>query len=177
MQPTIANIISSLSDLDLADGLACAAENMYGYEELMQWSSAIPEQHRVVHFLVTTIGFAGCNGYVEFLMMDCHHIALPASFRAIGLPDLADIVDLMIEPALESKSPGDEDALERHFGGWDPFSEWVHQFEGKLFKASDRIVEAIAAYCRANQASFESLLPVLRCTRAYKAHFAPDRAC
>jgi hypothetical protein len=176
MEPTLETIFSSLSGFDLADGIACAAEDRYGYDELMQWPNTIPEQHRVVHFIWSNTGFAECNGYVEFLMLDCQHIALPASFRAVGLPDLANIVDLMIEPALESNALGDQGALERHFGGWDPFSEWVNQFERTLFRASDRIHEAVAAYCHANQSSFASLLPELRGTRAYKAHFTPDDA-
>jgi hypothetical protein len=174
MEPNLDAISSSLSDFDLADAISCAVEDKYGYTNLMKWPDSIPEPHRVVHFILNNTGFAECNGYVEFLMLDCHHVALPASFRAVGLSDLADIMDLMLDPVLESGALGNREALEAHFCGWDPFSEWVSQFEGALFRAADRVHDAVAAYCRKNQSNFASLLPELKGTRACKAHFTPE---
>ena len=126
MEPDTNAIFESLGDFDLADGIACAIDDKYGYDVLMRWPVEIPEHHRVVHFIWLNTGFAECNGYVEFMMLDCRHTALPFSFRAVGLPDLADIVDLMLDPVIDSGVLGSREALERHFGGWDPFSEWVN---------------------------------------------------
>ena len=174
MEPPLDAIFAALSDFELADAIACAVEDKYGYLALMKWPHEVPECHKVVHFIWSNTGFAECNGYVEFMMLDCHHVALPASFRAVGLGDLADIIDLMIEPCVESGALGSREALEAHFGGWEPFSEWVSQFEGALFRASDRIHDTVAAYCRVHQSSFASILPEMRGTRAYKACFFPD---
>ena len=176
MEPSLDAIFASLSDFDLADGITCAVEDKYGYADLMKFPDRIPESHRIVHFIWSNTGFAECNGYVEFMMLDCHHVALPAAFRFVGLDDLADIVDLMIDPVLASGSLGSQVALEAYFGGWDPFSEWVNQFERPLFRASDRIRAAVAAYCRNNQFSFTTILPELRGTRAYKGQFTPEQA-
>ena len=45
-----------------------------------------------------------------------------------------------------------------------------------LFSDPDRIRDAVAAYCRANQFRFTTILPELRGTRAYKGQFTPEQA-
>jgi hypothetical protein len=169
MNISLEQIFSSLSDFDLANEIASAAEDKYGYDELMQWPENVPREHRVVHFIWSNTGFAETNGYVAFLMLDCHHIALPEALREVGLSDIADIVDLMIEPVIESGSLGDRNALERHFGSREQFIDWVEKFQGALFRASDRMTLAVANYCRSHQACFVSLLPELNDLLAVKS--------
>ena len=96
MNPNLDDIFSSLRDFDLADCISCVVEEKYGYEVLMQWPDSVPEVHRVVHFIWSNTGYAECEGYVMFMILDCHHAALPVAFRLVGLLDLANIVDLCL---------------------------------------------------------------------------------
>jgi hypothetical protein len=176
MTPTLDEIFERLTDFELADGIAYAAEIRYGYDRLMSWPDDIPLPQRVVHFIWSNTGFAACEGYVEFMMLACHHSALAFSFREVGLDDLADVVDRMLAPVPAAGVLGNGEALEKHFGGWDPFSAWVNQFEGTLFGASDRIHHAVALYCRSNKRFYEELLPELRTSSAYRDEFEQERS-
>lgn len=168
-------VFVKLPDFKLADCLACAVEERYGYETIMAWSSEVPLPHRLVEFVWSTTGYAECEGYVAFMWLDCDHEALAISLRELGLGDLATLVDKMIAPVQGKAVLGNLEALEAFFGDWERFAEWVSQFETFLFAASDRIRSAVALYCRNNKEAFRDLMPEIANTNAYKEGILGER--
>jgi len=167
-------IFARFSDFDLANSIAGAVEEKYGYEAIMRWDERVPLTHRAVSFIWSVAGHGECQGYVAVLWMECQHSAIPLALREIGLDDLAEIMDAMMAPVIGTGALGDLEKLESHFGGWEPFAAWVSGFQRDLFAAWDRICDAVASYCRAHQEDYRELLPELRESNAYREAFGCD---
>ncbi len=147
------------TDFELAVRVTRAVEQHYGHQRIMNWESDVPIGCRIVEFTCSNVGYAECEGYVQLLGLKCQHRELASCFQQLGLPDLALVVDQMLDPIPVERVLGNLEALERHFGGWDEYALWVSPFEDKLFEAHDRIVCAVASYCRAHSSNYSHLGP------------------
>lgn len=144
--------LAPLDDFELANSVCKSIDSRYSYERLMRWESDLPIDSRIIYFAWTSIGYASCEGYAAYLCMTCEHWELAFSLREIGLAGLALLVEQMLSPIPRQGILGNTEALERHFGGWDNLASWVSPFESKLFDDNNRIVSAVAKYCRAHKA-------------------------
>lgn len=143
----------------LVEVVSRAVEECYDYGWVNHWDSRVPIECRVVQYTYTVCGFAEINGYVAYMMMNSHHRALPICLRELELPDLAALVDQMLDRVPLEGVLGSEETLVHYFGSWESFADWVGQFEDRLFAAYDRIQSALAAYCLTHADSLAHLGP------------------
>ena len=150
------------SDVEVCSVICRAIGAAYEHDRVMQLDPLIPVELKIVYFTDTVVGHAECNGYVTFLMMKCEHSFLSLCFRELGLTDLSEVVDQMLAPVAGKGVLGNEEALEKHFSGWEAFAEWVAQFEPELFASFSRIISTLANYCRNNATIFGQLGPEIQ---------------
>ena len=146
-------------DRKLINTISGVIEDLYGYERLMNWDHTIPIHRRIVHFTITSIGYAANEGYVMLLGMECDHVQLVLCLNELRLPDLAIHFDKMLSGIPKVGVLGNLDALERHFGSWEKFGDWVSPFQSQLYKNHDRIRSALAQYCKQHITVFAQLSP------------------
>ncbi|MBL9182880.1 MAG: hypothetical protein JNN17_12130 [Verrucomicrobiaceae bacterium] len=147
------------NESELIEVVSQAIDERYCYDWINTWDSRVPIECRVVQYAYTVCGFAETNGYVAYMMMSSYHRALPICLRTLELPDLAALIDQMLDRVPLDGVLGSEEALVHYFGSWEKFANWVGQFEDRLFAAYGRIKSALASYCRTHATSLAHLDP------------------
>lgn len=167
-------ILDQMDDGPLGSSVSGAIDDTYGYDEVMAWSSEIPEAVRIAGFALSMTGHLSCEGPVRLLSADCKHTAYVKCLEVLGFSEIASDFSAMIGQVPEA-CLGDMDALIDHFGSWDCVESLFSSQQNARFASSVVAIESsTATYIRNNRREFLPILPAIWGQFRYIERFNPE---